>query len=309
MKLPSLLFLCVIEEQGFNLSRAARALHTSQPGVSRYVRLAEEEVGVPLFVRDRKRIVGLTPAGTALVAVAKRVRSEMESIDRISTDFKAGNAGDLTVATAHTHARYTLPPVIERFIKRYPNVRLRLRQGYSSQIVSWVKSGEADIFIATAPSEPVADLSLLPCHELHRVILTPPHHPLLKKRRVDLADVCAYPIITYDREFAARAQIVRAFHARRLDPNIVLSATDADVMKTYVKTGLGIAIVAHTAFDRHKDPGLKMIDARHLFESSTVHIGLKRSSYLSNHMVHFIELFAPRISRAQIDEAVNGSSA
>ncbi|MBI3069195.1 MAG: LysR family transcriptional regulator [Betaproteobacteria bacterium] len=305
MTLQQLRYLCRLVDCGLNISQAARTLHTSQPGVSRYLHLLEDELGLQLFVRDKKRIVGLTPAAQAIVAVCRRMVSDADNLEHIAKDYRAGDAGDLTVATFHTHARYTLPPVIERFTRRYPRVRLRLRQGYLSQIAHWVKNGEADLFVATAPSEPVPELVLLPCHELHRVILTPPGHPLLGRRRVALEDVAAYPVMTYDYESAARSQVMRAFHKKHLSPNVVVRATDADVMKTYVQRGVGIAIVAHTAYDRRQDSGLRAIDARHLFESSTVHIGLRRNAYLSNHMMHFIELVAPRLRRAQIESAVN----
>lgn len=308
MKLQQLRYLRQIVDSGFNVSRAARALHTSQPGVSRLIYLLEDELGLPLLVRAKKRVLGLTPAGQAIVAVGKRMTSDAENLRQIAKDYRAGDAGDLTVATAHTHARYTLPPVIERFTKHYPRVRLRLLQGYSSQLVQWLNTGEAHLFVATAPREPESELALLPCHELHRVILTLPNHPLQKKRRVALEDVAAYPIITYDHGFSARAHIMRAFHKKHLNPNVVLSATDADVMKTYVQVGLGIAILAHTAYDKRKDPKLRAINARHLFESSTVHIGLKCNSYLSDHMVYFIELLAPHLHRQQIETAVNSNA-
>lgn len=305
MTLQQLRYLCRLADCGFNISQAARTLHTSQPGVSRYLHLLEDELGLQLFVRDKKRIVGLTPGGQAIVAVGNRMVSDADNLEHIAKDYRAGNAGDLTVATFHTHARYTLPPVIERFTKRFPRVQLRLRQGYLSQIAHWVKNGEADLFVATAPSEPVPELVLLPCYELHRVILTPPNHPLLRKRRVTLEHVAAYPIITYDYELPSRSLVMRAFHKKHLSPNVVVRATDADIMKTYVQRGVGIAIVAHTAYDKRQDSGLRAIDARHLFESGIVHVGLRRNAYLSNYIIHFIELLAPRLRRAQIENAVN----
>ena len=306
MTLQQLRYLCEIVNAKFNLSRAAKVLHTSQPGVSRYMRLLENELGLELLVRNKKRIAGLTPGGSAIAQVAQQVTSQIANLKPIAQDYQSHVSGSLTIATGHAHARYTLPKVVERFISRYPRVELRLRQGYLSQIVNWVKTGEADLLIATTPAESVPDLALLPCHELHRVVLTLPGHPLLAKRKVSLADLARYPIITYDSVFSAYRQIVGAFHAKNLSPNIVLSASDADIMKTYVLAGLGITITAHTAFDKRLDTGLRSIDVRHLFEPGTVHVGVRRNAYLSKHMMHFIRLFAPHLRESRIKRAFCG---
>jgi LysR family cys regulon transcriptional activator len=190
--------------------------------------------------------------------------------------------------------------VIERFLARYPRVKLRLRQGYLPQIAEWVNEGSADLFIATAPAQKFPDLLFLPCREMHRIILTRPGHPLLSKKP-SLRDLAGFPIITYGEEYSARAQIERAFEAAGLEPNIVLSATDADIMKTYVDCGLGVAIVAHPAYDKRRDIGLRAIDASHLFPSSMVNVGLRRHSHVSQHARYFIELFAPALKRRVVD--------
>lgn len=307
MKLQQLTYLCAVVDSGLNVTHAARRLHTSQPGISRYVRMLEAELGVEIFVRDKKRIAGLTPVGHSIYAAARRALNETENVKRVVNEFLSGDVGDLTVATSHTHARYSLPSVIERFIKRFPRVRLRLRQGTLSQISKWVGAGEADISIAAPSSDSLPGLVFLPCSELHRIVLTKPGHPLLKSRKLTLEDLAAYPIITYDYEFSARSQIMRAFHRKRLNPNVVLSATDADTMKTYVQCGLGIAIVANTVFDKGRDRGLRAIDAGQLFESNPVYIGLRRNVHLPKYMLHFIELYAPHLSRAAIEQAVYGS--
>ena len=219
----------------------------------------------------------------------------------------SGDAGDLIVATSHTHARYSLPSVIERFIERFPRVHLRIRQGNLNQISQWVSTGEADVSIASPPSESLPGLVFLPCGEQHRVILTKPGHPLLKTRAPTLHDVATYPIITYDYDLSARSQIMRAFQRKRLTANVVMSATDADTMKTYVQCGLGIAIVADTVFDKRRDRSLRAINVRHLFESNPVYMGLRRNVHLPNYMLHFIELYAPHLSRASVEQAVYGS--
>jgi LysR family cys regulon transcriptional activator len=295
VKLQQLRYVCEIVNAGFNLSRAARVLHASQPGVSRYVHLLEEELGLPLFVRTKNRLVSLTPAGEAIAEAAKRALREVESVQHIASDFRGGDVGNLIIATAPGHARYSLPPVVERYVKRYPGVRLRIRQGNSAQVVEWVMNKEADCFIATGPTEVNRDLTLLPCHDIHAVILAPSAHPLGKKRRITLEDVCAFPIITYNAEFTFYSHIMRAFHSAGLQPDILLSASDAELMKTYVRAGLGIAIVAHTAQGKGKDRGMRTIDAAHLFGTSVVHIGVRRGVHLGKHLVHFVEMFAPRL--------------
>lgn len=306
MKFQQLAYVCAIVDSGLNVTQAAKRLHTSQPGISRYVRMLESELGVEIFIRDKKRLAGLTPVGHSVYAAARRALNEAENVKRVVDEFLSGDVGDLTVATSHTHARYSLPAVIERFIERFPRVRLRLRQGALSQISNWVSTGEADISIAAPSPDALPGLVFLPCGELHRIVLTKPGHPLLKARKVTLEDLSSYPIITYDYEFSARSQIMRAFHRKRLVPNIVLSATDADTMKTYVQCGLGIAIMANTVFDTRSDRGLRAIDARHLFDSNPVYIGLRRNVHLPKYMLHFIELYAPNCSRAVIEQAVYG---
>lgn len=304
MKLQQLTYVCAIVDNGLNVTHAAKRLHTSQPGISRYVRMLESELGVEIFIRDKKRIAGLTPVGHSVYAAARRALNETENVKRVVDEFLSADVGNLTVATSHTHARYSLPAVIERFIERFPRVRLRLRQGTLSQISSWASTGEADISIAAPSSDALPGLVFLPCGELHRVVLTKPGHPLLKVRKVTIEELSSYPIITYDYEFSARSQIMRAFHRKRLVPNIVLSATDADTMKTYVHCGLGIGIMANTAFDMRSDRGLRAIDARHLFESNPVYIGLRRNVHLPKYMLHFIELYAPHLSRAAVERVV-----
>ena len=305
MKLQQLRYVCEIVGRGLNLTRAARELHTSQPGISRHVRLLEEELGVQIFVRERKRITSLTPIGAAVFSLAKKIVNDVENIRKLTSDFVTGDVGDFVVATSHTHARYSLAPIIERFVKRYPKVRLRLRQGLLPQVCDWVRKGEADLSISTAPDEKYDEVVYLPYGELHRVVLALPDHPLIAKRTaITLKDLARHPIITYDHEFSARLQIEQAFLKKRLKPNIVLSATDTDTMKIYVQSGLGVAIMAHTAYSRQIDLGLRAVDARHLFPSSPVLIGLRRNIHLPAYLLHFVELVAPHLKRHQVIEAL-----
>jgi LysR family cys regulon transcriptional activator len=299
VKLRQLQYVAEIAKE-MNVSEAARKLHTSQPGVSRYVALLEKELGLHLFVREKKRIVRLTLPGEAVVKAARRALAAVENVEQIAKHFRAGNLAEFTVATAHTHARYTLPRVVEQFTLRYPDVRLTLRQGYLSEALKWVLEGDADIFVATLPSDLHPDLVALPCHPIHRIVLTPSAHPLVRRRRISLRDLCRVPIITYEQGFSARSTIMSAFREGGLKPNIVLSATDADVMKTYVRTGLGVAILADIVYDAKVDADLRAISARHLFKSSTVVAGFRRGGHLPEHVLYFFELLEVGLTRSQI---------
>lgn len=297
MKPHALRSVSAVAAANFSVTRAAEMLHSSQPGISRHLLEAEAALGVTLFVRRRNRLVGLTPAGQAMLPLINRSLSQFDELRRIARRFVTGEAGSLTVATSHTHARYLLPPVIERFIREFPTVSLRLRQGFVSQIAGWVASGEADLSVSAAAPEAQADIAFHPFRELHRIVLAPAGHPLLQVARPTLKDIAAWPIITYDREFAAHGQILRAFEAARLQPTLALSTSDTDVMKTYTLCGLGVAIVADSAYDRKLDRKLRAMDARHLFPSTKVHIGVRRDSPLSAHALRFIELVAPELGR------------
>ncbi len=297
MKLAILRAVRAVVESSFSVTRAAELMHASQPGISRQLAEAEAALGTQLFLRRRNRLVGLTPAGQALLPLIDRALHQIDDLPRAARRYATGEAGSLSVATSHTHARYLLPPVIERFIQEYPAVALRLRQGFVSQIASWIGSGEADLSVSAAPPGAHPELAFHPIRQLHRIVLAPTQHPLLKLAKPTLRDIARWPIITYDREFAAHSQIMRAFDTARVAPNIALRTSDTDVMKTYALCGLGVAIVADSAFDRKLDKGLCAIDARHLFPSTEVHIGFRRDSPLGAHALRFIELVSPPLGR------------
>ena len=308
MTLQQLRYFCEVVRQDFNISKAAQVLHVSQPGLSRQLQLLEQELSVELFVRNRKRLIRLTPAGSEIHDNAERTLAAARNVREAAREHAGENTGTLTVATTHTQARYALPEVIRRFTGRYPGVQLSLRQGTPAEVSDLVASGAADLSIATEPVEPLAEVLLLPCYELNRVVLTPAGHPLLKLKRLSLEQLAAYPIITYDFAFIGRSKTLRAFAARGIEPRIVLNAIDADVIKTYVEFGLGIAILPDMAYDRRRDRTLRAIDARHLFEPNTIHVGIRRNHYLRGFMYAFIELFAPHLRRAVVEKAITDSA-
>ncbi len=308
MKLQQLRYLCEVANQGLNLSKAAKNLHTSQPGISKQIQLLEDELGVDIFVRNGKRVVKITPPGQTILEIAERMLREAKNLKRVGQEFTNKDSGSLTIATTHTQARYVLPSTVRRFTARYPKVRLILRQGNPTQISELVASGEADIAIATEAIELFHELVMLPCYQWNRCIITPPEHPLLKLSKLTLEAIAKYPIITYDFAFTGRSKINHAFEAKGLVPNVVLTAIDADVIKTYVELRLGIGIVAQMAFDPKRDKHLRSMDASHLFEPSTTRIGISQNSYLRSYVFDFIEMFSPHLDRATVKTAMDKHS-
>ncbi|HTJ53938.1 MAG TPA: HTH-type transcriptional regulator CysB [Nitrosospira sp.] len=304
MKLQQLRYLCEVANQGLNLSKAAEMLHTSQPGISKQIRLLENELGVDIFVRNGKRVVETTPPGRAIIEIAERMLRDAKNLKQVGQEFANEAIGSLTIATTHTQARYALPSAIKHFTARYPKVKLILRQGSPTQISELVTSGVADIAIATEAIELFDELVMLPCYQWNRCIVVPPRHPLLKLEKLTLEAIAQYPIITYDFAFTGRSKINQAFDVKRLVPNVVLTAIDADVIKTYVELGLGIGILAQMAFDPKRDKHLRSIDASHLFEPSTTRIGIGRNSYLRGYVYDFIEIFAPHLDHAAVKAAM-----
>jgi LysR family cys regulon transcriptional activator len=306
MKIQQLRYLVEVSKQGLNLSTAAEKLHTSQPGISKQIRLLEDELGVEIFVRNGKRVVAVTPPGVAILEIAQRILQEAENLKQAAQDFSNQDAGKLTIATTHTQARYALPEVIRRFSQRYPRVKLGLIQGNPVQICQFAISGQADICIATEAISSFDELVMLPCYAWNRCVIAPPDHPILKKKTLTIEEIARHPIITYDFAFTGRSQVNHAFAVKGLTPNVVLTAIDSDVIKTYVALGLGIGILAKMAFDPEQDKNLRAMDVSHLFESSTTRIGIPRKAYLRGYIYDFIEMFAPQLSRKVVDDAVHG---
>ncbi|GHD65947.1 HTH-type transcriptional regulator CysB [Jeongeupia chitinilytica] len=305
MKLQQLRYLVEVAKQGLNVSEAAEKLHTSQPGISKQIRLLEDELGVQIFIRNGKRVVDVTAPGREILRISERMLMQAQNLKRIGEEFVNVEGGSLTIATTHTQARYALPKTIKAFLSRYPKVRLSIKQGSPTQISEMVVDGEADIAIATEGIDHYPELAMLDCYDWNRDIVVPQDHPLTGLTRpLTLADVAAYPLITYDFAFTGRNKINSAFEAAGLAPNVVLTAIDTDVIKTYVSLGLGVGIIAAMAFEPDRDHGLVAIDAGHLFESSTTRIGVRRDAYLRGYAFDFISLFAPQLSREIVQGAL-----
>ena len=305
MKLQQLRYLLEVARRSLNVSEAAEALHTSQPGVSKQIRALEDELGVQVFVRHGKRLVEITEPGKAVIAIAERILAEAHNLRRAGEEFANEKLGTLTIATTHTQARYSLPKAVTTFKRRYPKVQLVIHQGNPTQICEQVLAGEADLCVATEAIALYPDLISMPVFQWNRCVVVPPKHPLLKSA-LTLEALSQHPIVTYDFAFANRSLVQKAFEARGLQPNVVLTALDADVIKTYVELGLGVGILAKMAFDPKRDRSLRAIDASHLFESSTTRLGIKRGAYLRRYAYEFIELFAPHLPRAVVERAVAG---
>jgi DNA-binding transcriptional LysR family regulator len=292
--------------QGLNLTEAANKLFTSQPGVSKQIRELENELGVEIFVRRGKRLVALTEPGRMVVQIIDELLQYADNLKRAAREFQDQASGTLAVATTHTQARYALPTVVRQFKRRYPKVHLTLKQGNPPQLAEMVLAGEADLAIATEALDHYPKLLALPGYQWNHCVVIPAKHALAKSERVTLEEIARYPIITYDPAFAGRAHIDEAFAARGLKPDIVLSAIDADVIKTYVELEMGIGIVAAMAFDARRDRGLRALDASHLFKSNTTRVAVRRGAYLRGYAYDFIELFSPQLSRKLIDAALAG---
>ena len=307
MKLQQLRYLTEVARRGLNVSETAEALHTSQPGVSKQIRALEEELGVQVFARHGKRLVSITEPGKAVMAIAERILAEAQNLRRAGEEYANDKLGTLTIAATHTQARYALPRAVAAFKRRYPGVELVIHQGNPTQICDQVLAGEADMAVATERIDDYPELASLPVYQWNRCVVVPPRHALLKSGPLTLERLVEYPIVTYDFAFANRSLVQKAFENRGLTPHVVLSAQDSDVIKTYVELGLGVGILAKMAFDAKRDRSLRAIDASHLFESSTTRLGIRRGAYLRRYAYEFIELFAPRLTRKVVEQAVAGT--
>ena len=293
---------------GFNLTEVAATLHTSQPGVSRQVRELEEELGVELFVRSGKRLLGLTSAGQALLPIVERVLLDADSLRRAGQELQGREEGRLSVAATHSQARYALPHAVRDFRQRWPRVTLHLHQGSPKQVAEMLISGEADIGIATEALAGYEQLVTLPCYRWSHSVVLPHAHPLLELgRELTLHDLARYPIITYEIGYTGRSHIDEAFAAAGLQPEVVLTAMDADVIKTYVELEMGVGIVASIAIDEERDRHLRAIDAGHLFQVNVTRLGMRRELWLPGYAFGFIETFVPTLTRDEVLKAFDAT--
>jgi len=303
MKLQQLRYIWEVAHHDLNVSATAQSLYTSQPGISKQIRLLEDELGVEVFARSGKHLTHVTPAGQAILEAAGEVLRKVESIKQVAQEFSNEKKGSLSIATTHTQARYALPPVIRAFIQRYPDVALHMHQGTPMQISEMAADGTVDFAIATEAMELFSDLVMMPCYRWNRCILVPKDHPLTQSSRLTLEEVAAHPVVTYVFGFTGRSRLDEAFVARGLEPRVVFTAADADVIKTYVRLGLGIGIVAAMAYDDQIDRDLVALDASHLFASSVTRIGCRRGTFLRGYMYEFIQDFAPHLTRELVNQA------
>ena len=294
--------------RGFNLTEVAAMLHTSQPGVSRQIRELEDELGVDIFVRAGKRLTGLTPPGEAILPIVDRLLLQAENLRRAGADFHASRSGQLSIAATHSQARYALPLVVRDFREQFPDVALHLHQGSPRQVAEMLLSGAADIGVATEALTGYASLATLPGYRWTHSVVVPPGHPLLEEtsphESLSLEALGRYPIITYEQGYTGRSHIDESFATAGVQPNVVLTAMDADVIKTYVELGMGIGIVASIAFDEERDRNLRAMDAGHLFKVNTTRIALRKGVWLRAYALQFIESFVPTLTRDVVQQAI-----
>ena len=293
MKLHQLRYLAAVAQNGLNITAAAEKLHTSQPGVSKQIKLLEDELGFQIFIRDGRNLTRVTPAGQQVIDRAVRILREVQNIKRLSEDFKDEGRGVLSIATTHTQARYVLPAVIKEF---------------SEQIAELAALDRIDFAIATGSESQFVGFSLLPCYRWHRHAVVPRGHPLAKVKRPTLRQLAAHPIITYVFSFAGPSSLQDIFVRDGLVPNVALTARDADVIKTYVRMGLGVGIVASMSIDPKEDTDLVEIDTSHLFPAHTTWIGFRRGGLLRRYQLDFMQLFAPHLTRRLIERAAQAAT-
>lgn len=290
--------------QDFNLTEVANALYTSQPGVSKHIKDLEDELGVEIFTRRGKRLLGLTGPGEELAGVVERILLDTQNLRRIADQFANRESGHFVVATTHTQARYALPKVIKWFKEAYPKVHLILHQGSPREIAEMLVAGEADVGIATEGLEGVSDLATFPCYNWRHAVIVPQGHPLQQLEKLTLGDIGQYPIITYHRGFTGRSHIDQTFTQAGIEPDVVLSAIDADVIKTYVNLGLGVGLIASMAFDPDQDRELSMLHAEDLFPLNTTRLAVPKGAWLRSYAYAFIERVSSELSEGVVKEAI-----
>lgn len=300
MKLQQLRCIFEVVQNDFNISKAANSLHTSQPGVSKQIQLLEDEVGVQIFQRNGKRLTGLTEPGQQVFDSIAEIIREEKNIKRVSEEYEKKDTGNFTIATTHTQARYKLPNVVEEFVKKYPKINLNIHQGNPSQVTEQIVNGDADVGIATESIGLHDKIFCMPCYTWNRIIVMPKAHPLNEEKIITLEHLATYPLITYDYAFTGSTIVSKVFKESNLKPNIMLTAIDADVIKTYVNLNLGIGLIAEMAFDSSKDIDLISRDVSHLFPLSTTYLGIRKDTFIRASTFDFIKMFTPQMSEHEL---------
>lgn len=303
MKLQQLKYIWEVSRHNLNVTATAESLFTSQPGISKQIRLLEDEIGMQIFRRSGKHLTEITPVGKTIIGIAGEILDRVENIRQVALEFSDQTRGSLSLATTHTQARYVLPDIIRTFMGAYPDVSLHMQQGTPVQISEMASEGSVDFAIATEALELFDNLIMMPCYRWNRSVVVPHDHPLCHEE-LTLESLARHPIVTYVFGFTGRSQLDRAFNSAGLKPKVVFTAADADVIKTYVRLGLGVGIVASMAYDEELDSGLSALDASHLFDASTTKIGFRRGTFLRSYMFEFLRLFAPHLNESLIQEAL-----
>ncbi len=304
MKLQQLRYLIAIVENGLNITAASERLFTSQPGVSKQLKLLEDELGLRLFARNGKTLVDITPEGKIIIAKARIVLREVSNIKELATDLRNETRGTLSIGTTHTQARYVLPDIIQKFQQAYPDVRLDIQHGTSEQIAEMIAQGSIDFAIASNSERLFSDIVRLPWYQWDRIILTKSNHPLAQQDKASLDDLVKYPLITYVFSAQGPSTFTESFERAGLSPNVTLTARDADVIKTYIRKGMGVGIVAAMAYERDFDKDLRSIDCSELFPRCTTWIGFSKGHYLRTYMYDFLKMLSPHLDKYFIQDAI-----
>lgn len=304
MKLQQLRYVWEVAHHDLNVSATAQSLFTSQPGISKQIRLLEDELGVEIFARSGKHLTHVTKVGQVIITMSGDILREVNAIKQVAQEYSNEKEGSLSIATTHTQARYALPKIITDFRLKYPAVSLQMNQGSPEQIAELAVAGEVDFAIATEGLDLFHDLIMMPCYRWNRAVVVPKDHPLCAVSELTLQDVSRYPLVTYVFGFTGRSKLDEAFHSEGVSANVVFTATDTDVIKTYVRLGFGVGIIARMAYEDSLDSDLVVLDAAHLFESSVTHIGFRKGTFLRRFMLDFMQAFAPHLDEETVQAAV-----
>ncbi len=305
MKLQQLRFLDAVVRNNLNVSSAAEELYTSQPGVSHQIKLLEEELDIKIFERSGKKLTGISPAGYAVLEHVNALLNNVKSIKQAAREYSNANRGSLSIATTHTQAQFILPPILQRFSNKYPRIDLQVHQGNPKAMCKLAANNSVDFVIASETINEFDELITIPAYRWNRYIVVPKGHSLTKKSKISLVDLASFPILTYMLGLTGRSKLDRTFHAANLEPNVVFTATDSDVIKTYVRLGFGVGIIAEMAKGSHHDDELTCISASHLFPDSVIKIGFRHSRHISAYQYDFLHMMTPHLSVETIKELGN----